>query len=354
MDSKKNPSPEVTPATPRLPDFLVWSCSTQTTRTSSQDLIRLTDFHPKFGPRQPEASIQALDSLQFKKMGTSPPVSKRQGELSQSSVGSFKNDFNMAGALNPKPFLGQVISVTGAGSGIAQAASQVLWARGASLALCDINSEHLAETEELLKEQPAEKTQRLLFSIVDITKDSAVAKWYQEINSSFGRLDHAANICGASHPAGPLKDLTTKDYEFVVDVNLRGTFNCMHEQIKYLKPGSSIVNFSSGSGLRPEPGLGLYSAAKGGVQTLTSAAAREWGPDGIRVNAIAPGVTLTRAVRNLGIELVAKPIAAATPLGRIANPDEMAKAVGFLLSDEASYINGTLLRVDGGYVGTAH
>lgn len=260
----------------------------------------------------------------------------------------------MAGALNPKPFLGQVISVTGAGSGIARATALALYARGATLALCDINSKGLAETEELLKDYKVEAGQQVMTTVVDVTQESQVSAWIEDVVSRFGRLDNAANICGAIHSMQPLKALTAKDLDLVLDVNLRGTFNCMQAQVKHLPRGASIVNFASGSSLRPEPGMSLYSSAKAGVQALSVAAAREYGPDGIRVNALSPGVTMTPALIPLGGELLTKPVAAATPLGRVGEALDIAKAVAYLLSDEASFVNGVVLRVDGGYLATSH
>lgn len=259
----------------------------------------------------------------------------------------------MAGLLDSKPFLGKVIAVTGAGSGISQSTALILYARGATLAICDINAQSLAGTEKLLKEQPAEKGQQIMATVVDIAQDDQVSRWIDDVVAKFGRLDHAANICGATHPIKPLRESTTEDFDFVVNVNLRGTWNCMKAQVKHLGPGSSIVNFTSGSGLRAEPGLGLYSAAKGGVQTLTSSGAVEWGSHGIRVNAIAPGVVMTAALRALPKSFF-EPIEQSTPLGRVGKPEDIAKAVAFLLSDEGGWVNGVVLRVDGGYLHTSH
>ncbi|KEF52110.1 uncharacterized protein A1O9_11736 [Exophiala aquamarina CBS 119918] len=259
----------------------------------------------------------------------------------------------MAGALTSKPFLGRVISITGAGSGISQSTAQILYARGATLAISDINPTGLAETEGLLKEIPAEPGQQFWATIVDVSQEDTVSQWIEEVVSKFGRLDHAANICGATHPIKPLTDSTKEDFDFVVNVNFRGTWNCMKAQVKHLGRGSSIVNFTSGSGLRAEPGLGLYSAAKGGVQTLTSAGAVEWGEKGIRVNAIAPGVVRTTTLKSLPSSFFT-PIEQATPLGRVGEPEDIAKAVAFLLSEEGGWVNGVVLRVDGGYLHTSH
>ena len=267
-----------------------------------------------------------------------------------------KRDFKlkMAGALKPKPFLGKVISITGAGSGISQCTAQLLYARGATLAICDVNPAGLAETEALLKEIPADGGQQFWAAIVDVSQEDAVSQWIDEAVSKFGRLDHAANICGVIHPVKPLADATKEDFDLVVNVNFRGTWNCMRAQVKHLGRGSSIVNFTSGVGLRAEPGLGLYAATKGGVQTLTSAGAVEWGDKGIRVNAIAPGVVrTTTALKSLPSSFFT-PFERATPLGRVAEPEDIAKAVAFLLSEEGGWVNGVVLRVDGGYLHTSH
>ncbi|KAK5064800.1 hypothetical protein LTR84_000634 [Exophiala bonariae] len=145
----------------------------------------------------------------------------------------------------------------------------------ATVAICDIREETLREPERLLKAQPAELGQKFLATIVDVSKESAVSAWIEDIVSKFGLLDHAANFCGTPHPFDPVKDLTVKDLDFIVDVNLRTTFDCVQAQRKSLLRGSSIVNFSSGLGLGPEEDLSLDSAAKGGIQALTSTGAKE-------------------------------------------------------------------------------
>lgn len=260
----------------------------------------------------------------------------------------------MSRALNPKPFLGQVISITGAGSGIGQETALTLYARGATLALADINPENLAETEKLLEEYKAEPGQQIMTTVVDVSNASQVSTWIDDVVSRFGRLDHAGNICGVTHLVKVLKDMTDKDFDFVVNVNLRGTFNCLQAQVKHLKRGASIVNFTSGAGLKPEIGMTLYASTKAGLQALTVAAARDHGPDGIRVNAVSPGATITAGLIKLGMENFTKPMAEATPLGRVAETQDVARAVSYLMSEEASFVNGVILRVDGGYLSTSH
>lgn len=260
----------------------------------------------------------------------------------------------MTRALNAKPFLGQVICITGAGSGIGQETARTLYARGATLALSDINPKGLVETEKLLQKENAEAGQQIMTTTVDVSKASQVSTWIEDVVSRFGRLDHAGNVCGATHLLKPLVEMTAKDFDLVMDVNLRGTFNCLQAQAKHLQRGGSIVNFTSGAGLRPEAGMSAYSASKAGLQALTVAAARDHGPDGIRVNAVSPGATITPGLIQLGAEKFTEPLAAATPLGRVAQPQDVAKAVAYLLSDEASFVNGVILRVDGGYLATSH
>ena len=186
--------------------------------------------------------------------------------------------------------------------------------------------------------------------MVDVTKEDQVKSWTEGIISRFGRLDLAANIAGAAHQSTPLDEITRESFDFVVELNLRGVLNCMSEQLKHLHPGSSIVNVSSGSGLRAEPGLSVYSAAKSGVNTLTTAAAGEYGTKQIRVNAVAPGITPTPRILNSGHTAFIKPVADGTPLGRAGQPEEIARAIAFLLSEESSFISGVVLRVDGGYL----
>lgn len=128
----------------------------------------------------------------------------------------------------------------------------------------------------------------------------------------------------------------------------------MRQQLQHLSRGSSIVNVTAGAGLRPEEGISLYSAAKAGVNALSSAGAREYGPRGVRVNAVAPGVTLTPPVLLPANSQIVKSVVDSTPLGRAGQPEEVAKAIAFLLSDEASYISGVVLRCDGGYLSLSH
>ena len=249
---------------------------------------------------------------------------------------------------DPYPFLGKVVVITGGGSGIGRATAQVLYARGATVALADINDGGLKETERLLKDIEAKKGQRVATKVVDVTKEAEVSAWVQSVVSEFNQLDLAANVAGGPERPGPIHAKTTQDYNFATDLNFRGVFNCVVAQLNNMKSGASIVNISSGAAVQPPQNICLYAAAKGAVNTFTGGAAKEYGPSGIRINAVAPGVVLTPGLMTPENQKYLKPSVDATPLGRAADPSEIAKAVAFLLSDEASYISGAILRVDGG------
>ncbi|KAK6378795.1 hypothetical protein LTS17_006498 [Exophiala oligosperma] len=254
----------------------------------------------------------------------------------------------------PYPLLGRTITVTGAGSGIGRATAQVLHALGANLALSDVNAGALSEIKDLLEKTPAQKGQRVVTAIVDVAKELEVAKWIDGIVADFGQLDHAANVAGTTHDPGPLSERTSQQFDPVVNVNFRGVFNCMRSQLQHLKAGSSIVNVSSDAGLLATVNMGIYSATKSAVNALTSAGAREFGKRGIRVNAVAPGLILTPALQNPSFEPFFAESIEATPLGRPGQPIEVAKAISFLLSDDASYVSGAILRIDGGFLSLSH
>ena len=275
--------------------------------------------------------------------------------MHQQSVLIMAQGAKQAMALPQYPFVGKVVAITGTGQGIGQSTALMLYTRGATVAISDINEDTLAETETLLRGYDCHEGQHVSVSIVDVTNRDVVPPWIETIVSTFGRLDHAANVGGVAHAIGPMMSKTEQEFDVMINSNLRGVFTCMHAQLDHLSSGSSIVNFTSDSAIKPEYGLSLYSAAKSGVNTLTTAAAaREYGAAGIRINAVSPGLVLTPTIVDGEHKSFLKPVIDVTPLGRAAQPGEIAKAIAFLLSDDASYVTGVVLKCDGGYLAMNH
>ena len=207
----------------------------------------------------------------------------------------------------------------------------------------------MAELEAALQEKSkgALPGQRFYTKVADVSKEGEVKAWIDETVEKFGRLDGAANIAGAVHNYNKMADTLTEDFDFSINMNTRGVYFCMRSQIPHMKSGSAIVNMSSISATQTEPGISLYGASKAAISTLSTATATEYGPSGIRVNAIATGLTLSRRLLSVAKEYV-EPGIQATALKRGAKPMEQAQVIVFLLSDEASNVTGTVVRCDGG------
>jgi dihydroanticapsin dehydrogenase len=248
-------------------------------------------------------------------------------------------------------FAGKVALVTGAGSGIGRATALLFAAEGAAVGVIDIDPSGGRKTLEMINGYGGEAT---LFA-ADVTSAADVSRAIEKIESEHGRIDVLFNNAGIEL-SRPLHQTSEQEWDRVLAVNLKGMFLVSKAVLPIMmgQKSGAIVNTSSISGILGWPAYAAYSTSKGGVIQLTRQMAVDYAPYNIRVNCICPGTTLTPLIERLfGLEkdpeTAKHMIAARHPLGRFAQPEEIAQAVLFLASAEASFITGAALPVDGGY-----
>jgi len=245
---------------------------------------------------------------------------------------------------------GRVAIVTGGATGIGRASAIAFARRGARVVVADVNDDAGAETVKLAQAEGSDAT----FVHTDVTDSSSVAAMVDVAIDSFGRLDFAHNNAGMSGVAAGVVDCTEELWGRTLALNLTGVWLCMKHEIPRMleSGGGAIVNTSSGAGLVGFAALPAYVASKHGVIGLTKSAALEFVRAGIRVNAICPGTTRTPMIEAYigGDATIEKMMTLASPLGRMARPEEMAEAAVWLCSDAASFVNGVALPVDAGAV----
>lgn len=246
-------------------------------------------------------------------------------------------------------FENQVALVTGAASGMGLAAAKAFAQAGASVALADVNGDAVTAAAQELADAGF-KVLGIRCNVADINE---VKSMVEQTVAAFGRLDFAFNNAGVQSPVAETADADPRDYDFVMDVNLRGIWNCMkYELIEMRKQGSgAIVNNSSLGGLVGIAERGIYHASKHGVVGLTKSAGLEYAHKGIRINAVCPGIIETPMVSGM---LESQPEAMAelmkeVPMRRLGRAEEIADAVLWLCSPASSFIVGHALPVDGGY-----
>nr|MDT0660734.1 SDR family NAD(P)-dependent oxidoreductase [Micromonospora sp. DSM 115978] len=244
---------------------------------------------------------------------------------------------------------GKVVLVVGASTGIGADAARVLAADGAALMLVARRAEPLAAIAADLDRAGHD----VAYLTGDVSRAADVAGFVDATVARFGRLDGAFNNA-AMPQSGRLDQVPEEDFDRIMAVNVKGTWLCIREQVRVMRPAGagSIVTVSSIGGLRGSSGMGAYQASKHAVIGLTRTAAHDFGPLGIRVNAVAPGPTespmLDRTRRAIPGGVEAR--IAATPLRKAGTGAEVGAVASFLLSDRASHLSGVVLPVDGGFL----
>jgi NAD(P)-dependent dehydrogenase (short-subunit alcohol dehydrogenase family) len=246
-------------------------------------------------------------------------------------------------------FENKVALVTGAGSGMGLAAAQAFAAEGALVALADINETAARTAAERL----VAAGHKAIAIPCDVTDEGQVKAMVEQTVSAFGRLDVAFNNAGVQSLAAETADASSEEFDRVNAINLRSVWLCMKYELLQMRTQGSgaIVNNSSIGGLIGIPGRAIYHATKHGVLGLTKSAALEYATRGIRINAVCPGAIETPMVADMIAKEpeTMKDILKEQPIGRLGRPEEVASAVLWLCSSEASFVIGQALAVDGGY-----
>lgn len=246
----------------------------------------------------------------------------------------------------------KVALITGGAAGIGKATAERFAQEGARVVICDVNEAVGLETVKGLGPDAQ-------FYNVNVTDRAAVQQWVDDVWNAYGRIDILVNNAGIVRDAQLVKvkdgalagQMSEADFDRVISINLKGVFNCAQAVAPYMirQGGGVILNASSVVGLDGNFGQTNYVATKAGVIGMTKVWARELGKYNIRVNAVAPGFTATEIISAMP-EKIIESMKARTPLGRMGQPLDIANAYLFLASDEASFISGETLRVDGGLV----
>ncbi len=245
---------------------------------------------------------------------------------------------------------GKAALITGAGSGIGECIARLFAKEGANVACADVN----AAAAEAVAASICAEGGRAIFARADVTLGAEVEAMVRHTVEAFGGLSTLVNSAGITQQPRGILEIDEETVDRMLAVNLKSLYHTTFFAVPHLRrvgPGASIINIASVGGIRPRPGMAWYGASKGGVITLTEALAIELAPDRIRVNAIAPVRTDTPMVWHMaGGESQAKreQMGAAIPLGRIGQSTDMAFGAVYLASDEAAFVTGQCLAIDGG------
>jgi len=249
---------------------------------------------------------------------------------------------------------GKVIAITGAASGIGQATALLFAERGALLSLADVQEVALKKVADEIK--AATPGAKVITAVVDVVDQKSVKAWIDQTVKEYGTLDGCANLAGVfrSRPNASIETDDDELWNWIIQINIMGVVNCMRAQIPHLGKGASIVNAASILAKQGAPGAAAYCASKHGVLGLSRAAAKDVGSKGIRVNCFAPGYIDTPMLKASikdrgGVDTSKEGGSSSVALGRKGEPREVATLIGFLLSDDASFITGTCVSIDGGW-----
>jgi NAD(P)-dependent dehydrogenase (short-subunit alcohol dehydrogenase family) len=242
-----------------------------------------------------------------------------------------------------KTFADKIVLITGAGSGIGRATSIKLSQLGGTLALSDINPTSVTETLSL-----CEKGDHFT-SAFDVGSTEACNDFIATVVQNYGRIDHVFNCAGVNPTTLATAEITDEYWDKLMSTNLKGLLNITRASIPHMQSGSTFVNVSSICGLQARPGFAVYCATKYGVIGFSKCMALELGPKGIRTNIVAPGYidTPTNAGVVAGKESIER-MTQAVAIGRLGEPEEVADVVAFLMSEEARYMNGSIVEINGG------
>nr|PZN86781.1 MAG: short-chain dehydrogenase [Pseudomonadota bacterium] len=248
---------------------------------------------------------------------------------------------------------GKVAVVTGGALGIGAATCAMLAREGAAVAITDV----LEKEGQALAERIRADGGKAQFWALDVTDEAAVERVFNEVVNTFGKLDVLVNNAGIAGASKPTHELTAEEWDKVINVNVRGVFFCTKHAVPHMRRAGSgsIINLSSIYGIIGAPDLPPYHASKGAVRLMTKTDALLYAKDKIRVNSVHPGFIWTPLVEQLaksspqGLEAYRRELDAKHPLGHVGEPDDIAAGIVYLASDEAKFVTGSELVIDGGY-----